>query len=207
MTRLRAGASLLSGVVCVGATLYAATASAEEPATTTGTPPPAAQPVTSYAPPKLAWDKGDPVPPGYTPSTEIREGFVIAGAVTLGVSWVFGGVIPGIGLLAACSAANSGGVQTGSCAPAGGVLLIPGIGPFLAMAAVATTGANAGVGYAILAIDGAVQSAGAVLLIYGLASQRDVLIRNDKLKTSVLKWIPMPMAVGTGHGLGLVGTF
>ena len=199
---------MISGVVCMVAATYGTTASAQEPASTPA-PAPAPAPVTGYAPPKLAWDKGDPIPPGYTPSTEIREGFVIAGAVTLGISWVFGGVLPGIGLLAACGATGTftPGAQSALCA-AGGVLFIPGIGPFISMAALGAGGATGGAGYVILLIDGAVQSTGAVLLLYGLIAQRDVLVRSDKLgKTSVLKWMPTPMAVGTGHGFGVVGTF
>src|SRR5260221_4968531 len=111
--------SLLAAGILAGVTiLCAGTAEAQEPgATGTGTatgPVYSANPAapTGYLPPKLSWNKGDPVPPGYTPSTEIREGFVIAGAVTLGVSWVFGGLLPGIGLLAACGAVNSAGGQT-----------------------------------------------------------------------------------------------
>ncbi len=75
------------------------------------------------------------------------------------------------------------------------------------MAVLAGIGANGAAGYAILAIDGAVQSTGAVLLLYGLIAQRDVLIRSDKVGSTTIKWMPAPMAVGTGQGLGVVGTF
>jgi hypothetical protein len=159
-----------------------------------------AQTVPGYSPPKLDWSQGEPIPPGYHPSTEIRQGFVIAGSVTLGVSWVFGGVIPGIIVLAG----GGGGY--------GVPLLIPAIGPFISMGTIAgAAGSGGSVGgavLAVLAVDGLVQSAGAALLIYGVVAKKDVLVRNDRVGNTTVTWMPTPMAVGQrGQGFGIVGTF
>lgn len=182
--------SILSAAAFVLASAYSVNADAQ--------PAPAPGMVPGYAPPRLEWSKGEPIPPGYTPSTEIRSGFVIAGAVTLGVTWIFGGIVPGI---------------AGTAAGAGefGVMFVPAVGPFIAMpvlAAASSGSSGLGAAYAILVIDGLAQSTGAALLLYGLLAQRDVLIRNDKVGNTNVKWMPTPMPMGTaGRGFGVVGTF
>ena len=86
-----------------------------------------------YLPPTLEWNKGDPIPAGYHPDTEPRTGFVIAGAVTLGVTWALAGLLPGIVGLSACSDVG-GFVRLWRVRH---VALIPGVGPFITMIAVA----------------------------------------------------------------------
>jgi hypothetical protein len=218
MAKLGGGATFAGIAALLAGALGAAPALAQD------APPPAAPPAgapiapmqpaappgivgmpAGYSPPRLEWNKGDPVPQGYHPTTEARTGFVIAGGVTLGVSWAFGGLLPGIAGLAACSGSNSG-----SCSGTFGVMLIPALGPFIAMGVLAgdKNSSNAGVAYAILAIDGSVQALGAALLIYGLASQRDVLVRNDIVGKTNVRWTVRPMAMGkAGQGVGVLGTF
>ncbi|HEY4120424.1 MAG TPA: hypothetical protein VGM56_21310, partial [Byssovorax sp.] len=67
-----------------------------------------------------------------------------------------------------------------------------------------------GTAYAVLAIDGLVQSTGAALLIYGLAAPRDVLVRDQttRVGNTTITWKPAPMAMGIGgQGIGITGTF
>jgi len=58
-------------------------------------------------------------------------------------------------------------------------------------------------GKMLLAFDGVVQVGGAAMLIAGLVATRPRLVR-DAARTYV---VPAPMRVGTGHGVGLQGTF
>jgi hypothetical protein len=129
--------------------------------------------------------------------------FVIGAGVTLGVAWLFGGALPGAALLTTCTE------EAGSCAM-GASLIVPGIGPFIAM--VPLTVWRRGRGdfvaptYAMLAIDGVVQSTLAALFFYGLVGKKDVPLR--KRGEDSIHWVPTPMRLGgSGHGLGVVGTF
>jgi hypothetical protein len=162
--------------------------------------PPSDGPVLPRSTPgKLEWKKGDPVPLGYMAATASRTGFVVAGGIALGVAWAtsvgFGGTF-----LSVCSHARD---STRLCV-ASGTLFIPGLGPFVSMA-VLEPDARA---YVPLAIDGAVQTAGAVMLIYGLASRRDVLVRTNEVAGTTVRWAPTPMPMGqSGHGFGIRGTW
>lgn len=134
------------------------------------------------------WEEGEPVPPGYHPSTRIRKGPVITGAILFGVFYLFS-------TLAAAGGADS---NPGGSNPEA-ALWIPGIGPFIQM-----PGTSTALGTWLLAVDGAVQTAGLSLLIYGIASPKPVLVRNDL----GLRLTPRPMALGrNGGGLGWVGSF
>lgn len=134
------------------------------------------------------WEDGEPVPPGYHPSTRIRKGPVVSGAIVFGIFYMFS-------TLAAAVGSDTGG----SSGNAEAALWVPGIGPFIQMGA--TTSA---IGNWFLAIDGLAQTGGLALLIYGLASPRTVLVRNDL----GLHVVPRVMALGHGGGgLGLVGSF
>ncbi len=54
------------------------------------------------------------------------------------------------------------------------------------------------------AIDGAGQCAGLIMLIVGLSSPKQVLVRNDLAKSWIL---PTPYVGPSGGGVGLVGQF
>lgn len=230
MTRLASEVRTLAAAALVAVTAYAAPASAQgtgataapaapaaapaaaDPVAVPGAAAPAGVPVAAppqilmVAPRTLEWEKGEPIPPGYHPSTEVIESLVIAGSVTLGVMWIFGGVLPGILGIAGCDAIDSAGGDIG-CAPGFGVLIIPVIGPFISAALFGADGTLAGAGAAVLVVDGIVQSAGAAMLIAGLVVQNDILLRDDAIGSTHIKWKPTPMAVGTGYGVGIVGSF
>jgi hypothetical protein len=129
------------------------------------------------------WEEGEEVPPGYHPSTRIRKGPVIAGSIVFGVFYLFS-------TLVAAAATDANGHTTD------GALWVPGIGPFIQMGN--TTSA---LGMWALGVDGLAQSGGLALLIYGIASPRTVLVRND-LGLRVL-----PEAHPGGGGLRLVASF
>lgn len=131
------------------------------------------------------WQEGDPVPPGYHPTTRIRKGFVIAGSILFGVFYFFSSLTAAVG-----ADANSGSGNPLAS------LWIPGVGPFFQMANTSTS-----LGNFVLAWDGITQCGGLAMLIYGLASPRTVLVRND-LGLNVL-----PTLDRGGGGLRLVGSF
>jgi hypothetical protein len=87
-------------------------------------------------------------------------------------------------------------------------LFVPVAGPFV-MAAEAfvlapfTLGLTAIAGVGFLA-DAAAQTVGLALTIYGAASRKTVLVRND---SSAFQIKPMPFATRDGAGLAVVGRF
>jgi hypothetical protein len=131
------------------------------------------------------WQEGDPVPPGYHPTTRIRKGFVIAGSVVFGVFYLFSSLIAAVG-----ADANSGSPN-----PLG-ALWIPGVGPFVQMFRTTSSTGNWA-----LAIDGLAQCGGLTMLVYGLTSPRTVLVRND------LGLRVVPALDHGGGGFRLVGSF
>jgi hypothetical protein len=134
------------------------------------------------------WEEGEPIPAGYHPSRRIRRGLVIGGAVSFGVLYMLSTLV--------AAAGQDSNPHSGNPAAA---MWAPGIGPFIQMASTSTATSNV-----LLAIDGLGQSAGLTMLIFGLASPRTVLLRNDL----GLHVAPTLMPVGrNGGGLGLVGTF
>jgi hypothetical protein len=166
--------------------------------------PPGAAPVQqpAYAPGPLEWKKGDPIPPGYRASTERRTGVAIAGGVTLGVSWT---VAAGFGI-----AGLAGGLGPCNCRASSGALLVPVVGPFIFMGTLkdSSDGGGGAMFAPIAAVDGALQVAGAGLLVIGLVTRRDVLVRSDKVLGTTVRWEPSLMPVGqSGQGIGVRGTW
>jgi hypothetical protein len=129
-------------------------------------PPPYAAPI--YAPEEITdFDDTAPVPPGYTRVQRTRKGLIIAGAATLGATY-------GVTAFAAAIAADVNhidGTNTDVTA-----MLIPVVGPFLQL-----QHTDSSVGQFWLVVLGGGQTAGAVMLLYGLSSPRSVLVRNDQL--------------------------
>jgi hypothetical protein len=132
-----------------------------------------------------SWQEGDPVPPGYHPTTRIRKGFVIAGSVVFGVLYLFSSLVAAIGA----------DTNTGSPNPLG-ALWIPGVGPFVQMFSTTSSTGNW-----VLAVDGLAQCGGLTMLVYGLTSPRTVLVRND------LGLRVVPALDHGGGGFRLVGSF
>lgn len=162
----------------------------------------------AFYPPVLPYETGMPVPPGYHVEHRSANGFIAGGATTLIVSYI---------AAVAVGANESFGNGTGWT-------IVPVVGPWAAIGARgykcdinvtpenAVTKTNACVNgafnevqtIAILSADAVVQATGAVLLIIGLSSGREELVRSD-LKTGVRF---SPRAVGNGgFGLGLDGRF
>lgn len=142
------------------------------------------------------WREGEAVPPGYRPVERTRRGLIIAGAVTFGSLY----------LISALVAAGGQDSHPGESNPLA-AMWIPGVGPFVQMASTESATANV-----VLAIDGAAQSAGLVMLIYGLAVPRTVLVRNDLAKNERPaaprpQVRAVPMVGGGTTGFGVVGTF
>lgn len=129
------------------------------------------------------YDDGEPVPSGYHPETRARLGLVIGGSVTFGVFYMFSILAAGVANLVG----SNGGLTP---------LYLPVVGPFVSMVNVD------GQGKMILALDGAVQAAGVVMLIAGIAAPKTVLVR-DALSARV---VPMSMGKG-GYGMGVAGSF
>jgi hypothetical protein len=112
---------------------------------------------------------------------------VIAGAVTLGVLYLYSVVI------AEDQNNNLNGENDHSW------LFVPVLGPFVQMA----KPDDQSLPDSILFLDGLGQAGGLAMLIAGMAFPRDVLVRNDLATVSL---VPMTFGKG-GSGLGLVGRF
>jgi hypothetical protein len=140
------------------------------------------------------WNEGEPIPPGYHPTTRVKKGFVIGGAVTFGVMYLFTAF--------AGSIVDASGAQ-------GSALLVPVVGPFIQMG---QCSGNCAVPDFWLGFDGVVQAAGLAMFIYGLAAPSTVLVRNDLGTTTApkapkLALTPVPILTPNLQGMGFVGTF
>jgi hypothetical protein len=130
------------------------------------------------------WEEGEAVPPGYHVSTRIRRGPVIAGAVVFGVLYL-------LSTLVAAEAKDNYHNEN--------ALFIPAVGPFVQMGSTTDGG-----GLWLLAVDGLAQTAGIGMFVYGVASPKQVLVRNDL----GFQIAPRPMMLGRdGSGFGVVGSF
>ncbi len=133
------------------------------------------------------WNEGEPMPAGYHPVQRVRTGFIAGGASMLVSLYLLSALVASV-----VSDASQGSQQDTA-------LYVPAIGPFIQM-----TSTSSATGNFVLAIDGAVQSAGLAMLIYGIASPRTVLVRNDLATAPRV----LPIRLGRdGYGLGLVARF
>jgi hypothetical protein len=172
-----------------------------------GYPPPGAYPAYPpgyYGPPPQEpprfdaskWKEGDRVPPGYHVEERVRRGMVIAGAITLGVPYLIG-----LSFASAADFENSSGW-----------LAVPALGPWLTMAfredqcdeVQESYGDCVGDSFlrVWLTIDGLAQTAGAILLLVGIADKKPRLVADETAKIVIT-----PRRVGSGYGLGIQGTF
>lgn len=149
-------------------------------------------------PAEMPYDPEKPIPQGYKVEERVRKGAVIAGAIVAGVPYAIG-----------LQVAAASGFENKSY-----WLLVPGIGPFVLIGAREKacernekSGENAaeclGDAFLVMALvaDGLMQTAGGVVLTVGLTAKKKVLVREQaRLELA-------PVRVGTGHGLGLRGTF
>jgi hypothetical protein len=142
------------------------------------------------------YQPGEPIPPGYRVQRHARTGLVIAGTASVAASYL-------VGLPFALSQ-DSTGYHPWSA------LAIPVAGPVIALAQPdgthGETYVQAGtLGRVFFAVDALAQVVGVVMLGYGLASPRSVLVREPVARVQLR---PTPMFLGNGTaGAGLVGTF
>lgn len=148
-------------------------------------------------PSRLGYEEGQAIPEGYRLRSGPRKGLVISGAVVGGAAYGFGVV---------------GAVDSGF-EDSAGYLLIPGVGPWLMLAAgsdppkpCATRDVcpDSMPNYKPLFVvaAGVAQAVGTVLFVAGLTSKRRYLERKD-LEVSVV-----PTSLGQGaFGLGVLGAF
>jgi hypothetical protein len=151
---------------------------------------------TTYVPQSVAlsgprmikdWEPGQPIPMGYHPETRARTGLIVAGAVTFGTLY----------LISLFSCAIAGDAARNESNPAA-AMCAPVVGPFIQMAQTSSSAGNVA-----LAVDGIAQAAGATMLIVGIASPRNVLVRND---LATVRLTPVP--IGGGRlGMGLSASF
>jgi len=135
------------------------------------------------------------IPRGYHLESTVRKGPLIAGGVVLFVPYVLG-----LSIAAGSNYSNSGGW-----------LGIPVAGPWLTLAirnhtcASGDTSCQAddAVVRTFLVLDAIMQTTGAAFLIWGIAGKKEYLQRDDVVRVIGVA----PTRVGSGYGLGLLGTF
>lgn len=158
-------------------------------------------PGTPYAGDIDDWEEGDPVPPGYQPSTRIRKGLVIGGAVTMGALWVISVLIGGIAVSVEDADDALGGDSNGITAEDWYPMFIPVAGPFITI----ITAEASGAGTAFLVIDGIGQVGGLAMLIAGLAAQESYLRRVPQYGEVNVEFAPV--ITPEFAGMGLKGSF
>jgi hypothetical protein len=124
--------------------------------------------------------EGEPIPQGYRVETRVRRGAVLAGALMAGITY-------GINLFIA-------GFENGD--NSSDWLYVPVVGGWVYASDVCD-----GDSCSFLVLHNLTHSAGVVLLIYGLAARRKVLVRND------VGFSITPAKVGSGSGVVVRGTF
>jgi len=133
------------------------------------------------------YQDGDPIPYGYHRETRTRKGAIIGGALALGIPYLYSGLIASAG----SDTSSSGGNKVAD-------LYIPVLGPFLEMGQT-----NSATLRYVLFLDGAAQTLGAILLVYGVYVPRPILVRNDLAMVTVT-----PMVLGRdGNGVAFAGRF
>jgi hypothetical protein len=136
------------------------------------------------------------VPPGYHVEEHVRRGLVLGGALTLGIPWALG--------VAIASGSNFSNQS--------GWLIVPALGPWITLAArnKCSDGYNDTVSCledpsarAMLVLDGLTQTAGAIMLIAGMAATKKTIVRDF---VGNLQFTPAPMG-RLGYGGVLSGQF
>src|SRR5262249_18535929 len=135
------------------------------------------------------FDDSAPVPYGYTKVSRTRTGLIIGGAVTLGATYL---VTAFVGAVA--DSINKIAGSNASVAP----LYVPVVGPFLELGETDDPAARF-----YLTMSGLGETAGAIMLVYGLTSPRTVLVRNDQLIVTSIA----PLIAPGASGLSVVGRF
>jgi hypothetical protein len=158
----------------------------------------------------MKYIEGRPIPPGYHVETRARKGLVVAGPIIFGVPYLL-----------------SMSVAASSKYPPDRWLYAPVVGPYVNLASRSddcdpniSTGSTT-TNYTcpgesstrfFLMLDGLMQTAGATMLILGLALPQTLLVRDDAPYTgkngSHFAWSVTPYSMGRqGSGLAVTGTF
>lgn len=115
-------------------------------------------------PKELPYEPGMTIPAGYDHKKKVRLAPVIAGSTMLGVSWL------------ASAAAAAIDQDVSSVADVTG-LYIPVVGPFVVIGTQFADDDLAAAEFVALGFDGAVQVAGAALLLWGVIDRKEILRR------------------------------
>ena len=136
-------------------------------------------------PAMLPYEDGARIPDGYRPEMRFRTGLIVAGATTFGSMYLITAL-------------------TGSFVNGDGPMFVPVVGPFIEVGQLHRDPFS-GFAAFLLVFDGVAQTAGAAMLIGGLASKKHVLVRQD-VATTTVRVTPLTMGyAGAGVGIGLVG--
>jgi hypothetical protein len=157
----------------------------------------------------MKYVEGKPIPAGYHLETRVRKGLVVSGPIIFGVPY-----------LLSMSVAASSKYEPDRW------LYAPVFGPFVNLASRSddcnpnvSSGTNSSFQCAgdsstrfFLMLDGLMQTAGATMLILGLALPQTLLVRDDAPYTGKhgthVAWTISPYSMGrAGSGLALSGTF
>jgi hypothetical protein len=159
---------------------------------------------------EMRYVEGRPIPAGYHLETRVRKGLVVSGPIIFGIPY-----------LLSISVAASSKYEPDRW------LYAPVVGPFVNLATrsddcnpnISTSGSTSTVVCSgesgarfFLMMDGVMQTAGATMLILGLALQQQLLVRDDApytgKKGSQFAWTVGPYAMGrSAYGLGVAGMF
>ncbi|MEM1030146.1 MAG: hypothetical protein AAGN82_07345 [Myxococcota bacterium] len=184
------------GVLCGGVVAMvggphrdaAAQARSDKPAAAAALPPASSPPSAS------ASEAPEVLPPGVYPRLRGRRDVLVAGSVTLGVSWVLTGVAGAIAIADRDDDAGLGGPSVSAHVP----LFVPVAGPFLA-AATLDPGA---VGTGALLVDGLVQTAGLGMLIGAFVAPERVLRPRAVPAFGSLQPVVIGVGAGVAPGIG-----
>jgi hypothetical protein len=152
--------------------------------------PPQATPLPSplLGPEELDWHQGALIPPGYHRVERFRVGFIISGAVVFSVLYFW----------SAFTADGHYANPNGKGPVNADALYVPVLGPFIQLSQ-----PNNVAGDVFNVIDGLGQAAAISALVYGLASPKTVLVRND---LGALPF-PIPYLTPSSGGMTWVGAF
>jgi hypothetical protein len=137
-------------------------------------------------PATLPYEEGQTVPNGYRLRTRPVRSLVVSGSITFGVTYL-------ISLIVGATAVAQGG-DNKSFAP----LFAPVVGPFISIGTIGSSGT----GTLWLVIDGLTQTAGAAMLITGLAVDEKFLQRAPTGSAGVLEALVHPQVfLGPGSAV------
>jgi hypothetical protein len=172
----------VAGSLGLALALGGGTAAAEET-------PPARPPYYELYPDYLPYRTGDPIPAGYSvEKNNTRTLGIVGGSVALGVFYTWG-------ILAVRSSSNGATW-----------MFLPVVGP---SALILTHSKHcdprcAGMEQGAVIVNAVGQAAGAALFIWGISSWRTRLVRQDLNQPQAFV---TPMLMGSGYGVGAVGSF